>query len=211
MKRIHGSVLAPAALAALFLTGCSAPASIGGSPSTVARATREGTDPPGPVTAGPVVSPSAAARPADPRASLPTVTVAPVAALSYAAVPAKIEAPLAAVATRSAGILVSSSFSSVLSGGRPVGTVGTYVTKPGLARSTVFQDQYLVQLIDAVAGKRPEPRFVRLDGRVVALSSGAPAVAGWFEADRVLLLLRAGTSPELAALAQGVMRTPPAT
>ena len=85
-----------------------------------------------------------------------------------------------------------------------------YSTKPGLAKSPMFQDQYVVQLINAVTGSSSAPRFVRAGGQVLALSAGpAGAVAGWFQGDKVLLLYRQGRTPDLTGLALAVRAAPP--
>jgi hypothetical protein len=104
-------------------------------------------------------------------------------------------------------VLVSQAISSVSVAGRDVGAVAVYGTKPGLAKSALFQDQYVVQLINAVAGSSAAPRFVRADGAVLALSSGRTALAGWFTGDKVVLVYRQGSTPDLTALALGVRST----
>ena len=92
--------------------------------------------------------------------------------------------------------------------GDDVGGVASYAVKPGLSASPTFQDQYVVQLVNAVAGHGAPPRFVRADGHVMALSTGPAAVAGWFEGTHVVLLYRQAPSPDLAALALSVRNTP---
>jgi hypothetical protein len=91
-----------------------------------------------------------------------------------------------------------------------VGGVAVSGIKPGLVGSQTFRAQYVVQLINAVAGRQSSPHFVRAaDGHVMALSTGAPGVAGWFDGDRVVLVYRQGRSPDLVGLALGVRQTPP--
>ena len=87
--------------------------------------------------------------------------------------------------------------------------MGVYGIKSGMAKSTLFQQQYVVQLINAVTGSKTSPRFVRADGAVMALSNGPVAVAGWFKGGQVVLVYRQAKAPDLAALATGVQATPP--
>jgi hypothetical protein len=103
---------------------------------------------------------------------------------------------------------VSSAVSGLSVGGRNVGAVAVYGTKPGMAKSEIFQDQYVTQLINAVTKEKTSPRFVQVHGQVFALSTGSVAVAGWFEGDQVVLVYRQRPTPELAALAVGVRATP---
>ena len=116
---------------------------------------------------------------------------------------------LAPVHMASADLLVSYSVSTLTVLGRDVGAVGVYRTKSGMTRSTIFQQQYVVQLINAVTSQKTSPRIVQVDGSVMALSTGPIAVAGWFKGDQVVLVYRNATSPDLAALATGVRATPP--
>lgn len=140
----------------------------------------------------------------DPRSGLPTVAPTEVTGVSLAAASSSDLARFAPVTKASGGLLVSSSVKTLKVAGDDVGGVAVYRVKPGLAKSSMFQDQYVVQLINAVAGRTARPRFVRADGQVVALSSGPPAVAGWFEGNQVVLLYRQTSTPDLAALALGV-------
>jgi hypothetical protein len=141
---------------------------------------------------------------------MPVISPATVSQISYAPGSATDTARFKAVHKASAGLLVSSSVKSLNVAGRDVGSVAVYGTKPGLAKSTMFQDQYVVQLINAVAGVKSSPAFVRAHGQVIALSTGKVAVAGWFDGSKVVLLYRAGTTPDLAALAVSVRATPAA-
>jgi hypothetical protein len=108
----------------------------------------------------------------------------------------------------SGGLLVSKAVNTLTVSGRDVGGVAVYSTKKSLAKSPVFQDQYVVQLINAVTRSKSAPRFVKADGQVMALSTGGTAVAGWFEGNRVVLVYRQTKTPDLADLAFGVKSTP---
>lgn len=143
----------------------------------------------------------------DVRKGLPTVSVSRSAAVGYAAAPSAVKQQFAPATNASGGLLTSSRVSTVKVGGRVVGAVAVYSTKPGLAKSPMFQDQYVVQLMQAMDKSKTPPRFVRLNGRVVALADRS-SLAGWFEGDRMVLVRRSGTSPDLAGLALGVIRQP---
>lgn len=142
----------------------------------------------------------------DPRRGLPIVSPRRVAAISYVPAPSAVKVRFAPVMKASGGLVVGSRVSSVRLGGAVVGAVGVYATKPGLGRSAMFQDQYVVQLMQSVTKSKASPRFVRMNGRVVALSAGSVPVAGWFEADHVVLVYRQSVTPDLPALALGVLR-----
>jgi hypothetical protein len=145
---------------------------------------------------------------ADARKAMPAVTPTAVTGVSYAPPSVAARARFAPVLKASGGVLSSSSVKTLKVSGGDVGGVAVYGTKPGLAKSQTFQDQYVVQLINAVAGQHSSPRFVRANGQVMALSTGPSAVAGWFEGDHVVLVYRAGPTPDLAALALGVRNAP---
>jgi hypothetical protein len=140
---------------------------------------------------------------------MPVLNPAPVAGIGYGAASHQGLARLAPVHMASADLLVTYAVTGLRVGGRDVGTVGVYRTKPGMTTTTLFQQQYVVQLINAVTGSRTSPQFVQVGGTVMALSTGAVAVAGWFRNGQVVLVYRNGTSPDLAALATGVQATPP--
>lgn len=140
---------------------------------------------------------------------MPILDPTPVAGIGYGAASRLGLARLAPVHMASADLLVTYAVTGLRVGGRDVGAVGVYRTKPGMTTSALFQQQYVVQLINAVTGSRTSPRFVQMGGSVVALSTGAVAVAGWFMNGQVVLVYRNGASPDLAALANGVQATPP--
>jgi hypothetical protein len=104
--------------------------------------------------------------------------------------------------------LTSSLVRTVTLDGHAVGAVATWVVRSDATRSTRFQDQYVIQLMAAVAGRNVSPHFVRADGRVLALSTSGRSVAGWFESGRVVVLVPATTATPLADLAVGVLRRP---
>jgi hypothetical protein len=139
---------------------------------------------------------------------MPVISPASLAGVSYGAASSTDRARFAAVSKASGGLLTSSSVRTLLVSGDDVGGVASFAVKPALAASPTFQDQYVVQLVNAVTGRASSPRFVRADGQVIALSSGGPAVAGWFEQNHVVLLYRQTPSPDLAALAVSVHKTP---
>ena len=142
---------------------------------------------------------------------MPVITPAKLGGIGYGPASTKDRERFAPARKASGGLLVSSSVKTLTVSGRDVGGVAVYSTKPGVAKGAVFQDQYVVQLINAVTGSKSAPRFVKADGQVMALSTGGPAVAGWFEGDRVVLVYRQAKTPDLAALAFGVQSTPPQT
>ena len=180
--------------AASALTGCS------GSDSSATRTSQSGTG----TSAGPGV-----ARPTtDPRKAMPVITPGTVGQIGYGPASAKDRARFARALEASGGLLVSKSVSTLTVSGRDVGGVAVYSTKKSLAKSPMFQDQYVVQLINAITRSKSGPRFVKAEGQVMALSTGGAAVAGWFEGNRIVLVYRQAKSPDLAALAFGVKSTP---
>ena len=68
-----------------------------------------------------------------------------------------------------------------------------------------------MQLVNAVAGPNASPRFYRAGSQVIALSTHGVPVSGWFQGDRLTLVYRTGSVPDLAVLALGVHATPPPT
>jgi hypothetical protein len=148
---------------------------------------------------------------ADPRASMPIISPSPVARLAYGPASAADRTRFAPALKVSGGLLVSSSVHTLAVAGSDVGGVAVYATKPGATKSTTFQDQYVVQLVNAVAGPKASPRFFRAGSQVIALSTHGVPVAGWFHGDRLTLVYRTGSAPDLAVLALGVRATPPPT
>ena len=144
-----------------------------------------------------------------PSKSMPVINPPAIGGIGYAPASQLGRTRLAPVHMASADLLVSYSVSTLTVLGRDVGAVGVYRTKSGMTRSTIFQQQYVVQLINAVTSQKTTPRIVQVDGSVMALSTGPIAVAGWFKGDQVVLVYRHATSPDLAALATGVRATPP--
>jgi hypothetical protein len=126
----------------------------------------------------------------------------------YEQASAAVEHWFAPVVPAAGGLLSGQRIKAIRVGGQQVGGVASYAVKPGLAKSTVFQDQYVVQLVHAVTKDATPPQLVRIDDHVVALSKGAVAVAGWFEGDIAVLVYRAGSSPDLTALAAAVRSHP---
>lgn len=139
---------------------------------------------------------------------MPRISPSPVAGLAYGAASAADRARFAAALKVSGGLLVSKSVHTLAVGGSDVGGVAVYATKAGATKSTTFQDQYVVQLVNAVTRSSSEPRFVKVGSQVMALSTGQKAVAGWVSGDRVVLVIRQGGRPDLAALAAAVNATP---
>jgi hypothetical protein len=139
---------------------------------------------------------------------MPVITPGTVGQIGYGLASATDRARFARALKASGGLVVSKSVSTLTVSGRDVGGVAVYSTKKSLAKSPVFQDQYVVQLINAVTGSKSAPRFVKADGQVMALSTGGAAVAGWFEGNRVVLVYRQAKTPDLADLAFGVQSTP---
>jgi hypothetical protein len=182
------------------VSGCSSSKAPGGT-SPLSTATSDGGS--SGVRAGEAL-PGRSSTTGDPRRSLPAVTPSRLGAVTYAPSSGAARAHLAPVLKASGGLISSPTVKTIKVSGHEVGGVGIYRTDPGLAASPRFQDQFVAQLVNAVTGPGPSPRFVRAQGRVMALSTGPSAVAGWFEGDRVVLLYRVGRTPELAALALAV-------
>jgi hypothetical protein len=154
--------------------------------------------------------PSRASTGGDPRKAMPSVTPPVVAGVGYGPASSADRARFAPAVEASGGVLASASVQTLTVGGQDVGGVVVYGTKPGLAKSPMFQDQYVVQLINAVTHSSSSPRFVRAKGQVMALSTGsAGAVAGWFQGTKVLLVYRHGRTPDLTGLALAVHAAPP--
>jgi len=143
----------------------------------------------------------------DPRAVLPVVSPAAVGRITYGAATSSDRKHFTPAGKASGGLVVSSAIHDLLVSGKHVGAVAVYRVKPGAAKSAQFQDQYVVQLINAVAGRATRPKFVRANQQVMALSTGRVAVAGWVEGDEVVLVYREGPEPELLALANAVRTT----
>jgi hypothetical protein len=139
---------------------------------------------------------------------MPSVSATAASGVSYAAVTKDGTTFFAPVMKASGGLLTSSTLKTVKIGGKDVATVAVYAVKSGLSKSSMFQDQYVAQLLQSVSKQKAAPRFVRINGRVVALTAGTPAVAGWFEGEHVVLVYRTGATPDLAALALSVLRQP---
>jgi hypothetical protein len=210
--------------AALAVAGCSssgaggsAAAASPGSPAASSGAAAAGSStgtPAGPArpssTAGAAGSSSAPATrrstTALARPSIPTVKATAVGGVGYTAAPADVRSRFARIPKASGGLVSSSSVRGLTVGGREVGGVGVYSVEPGPAKSVTFQRQYVVQLVDALAGSTAAPRFVQADRQVLATSTGGAAVAGWFEGGKVVLVYRSGSSPDLTALALGVRK-----
>jgi hypothetical protein len=138
---------------------------------------------------------------------MPVITPGTVGQIGYGPASATDRARFARALKASGGLVVSKSVSTLTVSGRDVGGVAVYSTRKSLAKSPVFQDQYVVQLINAVTRSKSAPRFVKADGQVMALSTGGAAVAGWFEGNRVVLVYRQEKTPDLADLAFSVKST----
>jgi hypothetical protein len=163
---------------------------------------------------GGAASPSAGASttkqflPPDPRADLPVVKAAKVGEISYAKASAERVKLFAPAAKASGGLTIDSSVTTVRVAGKDTGALAVYSLKPGQAKSPTFQDQYVVQLVNALTRSESEPRFVRVEGQVMALSTGSKAIAAWVSGDRVVLLYRQVGKTDLAALAAAVKAHP---
>lgn len=198
--------VAGAVLAASALTACSGSGSSGTLPSSASASSS--TSPSG--GDGATVQGSArSSGDADQRLTMPVITPTSVGDIAYRPASAADRALFAPALRASGGLLVASSVYALSVSGQDVGSVAFYTTKAGLSQSPTFQDQYVVQLINALAGTASPPRFVRVKGQPIALSTGPAAVAGWIDGDHVVLVHRQGRTPELAALAAGVRSTAP--
>jgi hypothetical protein len=139
---------------------------------------------------------------------MPQVTPKTVGAIAYGPATSADRARFAPVMKASGGFLTSSAISDLRVSGREAGAVAVYGTKPGLAKSSQFQNQYIVQLINSITKSKESPRFVKVQDQVFALSTGSVAVAGWFEGDQVVLVYRQTPTPDLTSLAVAVRSTP---
>ncbi|MFC8501699.1 hypothetical protein ACFUC1_05030 [Pedococcus sp. NPDC057267] len=144
----------------------------------------------------------------DARADVPRVSPAKLLDVSYAKASASRMQLFSPVAKASGGLATQRSVTTVRVGGKDAGVVAVYTLKPGSSKSATFQDQYVVQLLNAVSRSTAEPRFVKVGSQVMALSTGQRSVAGWVSSDQVVLVVRQGNQPDLAALAAAVQATP---
>jgi hypothetical protein len=144
----------------------------------------------------------------DTRADVPRVSPAKLADVSYAKASAGRMQLFNPVAKASGGLATQRSVTTVRVGGKDAGVVAVYTLKPGSSKSTTFQDQYVVQLLNSVSRSTAEPRFVKVGSQVMALSTGQRSVAGWVSSNQLVLVLRQGSQPDLAALAAAVQATP---
>ncbi|MDU0312991.1 hypothetical protein RKE38_04770 [Phycicoccus sp. M110.8] len=144
----------------------------------------------------------------DTRADIPRVSPAKLADVSYAKASAGRMQLFSPVAKASGGLATQRSVTTVRVGGKDAGVVAVYTLKPGSSKSTTFQDQYVVQLLNSVSRSTAEPRFVKVGSQVMALSTGQRSVAGWVSSNQLVLVLRQGSQPDLAALAAAVQATP---
>lgn len=144
----------------------------------------------------------------DTRADVPRVSPAKLADVSYAKASASRMQLFSPVAKASGGLATQRSVTTVRVGGKDAGVVAVYTLKPGSSKSATFQDQYVVQLLNAVSKSSSEPRFVKVGSQVMALSTGTRSVAGWVSSNQLVLVLRQGNQPDLAALAAAVRATP---
>ena len=144
----------------------------------------------------------------DTRADVPRVSPAKLADVSYAKASAGRMQLFSPVAKASGGLATQRSVTTVRVGGKDAGVVAVYTLKPGSSKSTTFQDQYVVQLLNSVSRSTAEPRFVKVGSQVMALSTGQRSVAGWVSSNQLVLVLRQGSQPDLAALAAAVQATP---
>lgn len=204
--RTRRTLTSALAVAALGMAGCS------GSPGTPPPAARVGGITSSTTTSGgstgASASPTTKATAKDPRAHLPSAKPVGSVSVSYAAATSNDKGRLAPVQAASADLIDRSTVRTITVGGRSVGVVGVYTVKKSAGRSPIFQDQYVVQLINAVTGRATTPQFVKADGQVLALSTTPTAVAGWFTGDTVTLVYRQGKIPDLAALALAVRSSP---
>jgi hypothetical protein len=164
-----------------------------------------------PTTGGPSGSATSSARPdVDARGSMPVVSSEALGNIGYTKATAKDKKTFAPVAEASSDLLKAPTIQTLTVSGREVGTVAVYAVKSGVAADSArFQDQFIVQLINAVAKSKSAPTFVKTDSQVMALSTGDKAVAGWFDNNRVVLVYRQDKQPDLTELALGVQASPP--
>lgn len=144
----------------------------------------------------------------DPRATMPAAKPATVAAVAYTPASSKDKARLAKVDAASADLIDRSTLRAITVAGKQVGTVGVYTVKTRAGRSPMFQDQYLVQLLNAVGGPKTQLKFVKVEGTVTAISTGAVHLAGWFSGDQVTVVVPTAAQMDLVGLAAGMQASP---
>jgi hypothetical protein len=127
----------------VLVTGTAAGCS--GSDSSATRSSQSG-----PVTSA---APGVARPTTDPRKEMPLIKPGTVGQIGYGPASATDRARFARALKASGGLVVSKSASTLTVSGRDVGGVAVYSTKKGLAKRPVFEDQYVVQLINAVTGR----------------------------------------------------------
>ena len=199
-------LLTAAVVAGGVLAGCSD----GGTPQQQVSSGSSTTAPPAREPAATTKPTGTASTAVDPRKAMPVVSPAMVDGIAYSAASAADLGRFKKVASASADLLTTPSFSAVSVGGKDAGAVAVYGTKRGVAKSPMFQDQYIVQLVNAITGAQSAPKFVRTQGQVMALSTGRVSVAGWFKGDDVVLLYRKDGAPDLVRLATSIQAKPPA-
>jgi hypothetical protein len=193
------------AIAVLAVAGCTE--SPGNGPATGTGTGSSAAAPGNPVSPSHRPTP-ARTQAADARADVPRVRPAKLADVSYAKASAGRMQLFSPVAKASGGLATQRSVTTVRVGGKDAGVVAVYTLRPGASKSSTFQDQYVVQLLNAVSKSSSEPRFVKIGSQVMALSTGKTPVAGWVSSNRLVLVLRQGSQPDLAALAAAVQATP---
>lgn len=203
---VGGCTSSGAGQAAPAASGGSPAASTGGATAGSGTGSPAGTARPSSTAGAPGPSSTATRRPttALARPSIPSVRATAAGGIGYTAAPADVRTRFTRVSKASGGLLTSGSVRGLRVGGRDVGGVGVYSVEAGPAKSATFQRQYVVQLVDALAGSTAAPRFVQAGGQVLATSTAGAAVAGWFQGDKVVLVYRRAASPDLSALALGV-------
>jgi hypothetical protein len=118
----------------------------------------------------------------------------------------QVAAGFAPVTRSVTGVTTSSRVWSVTVEGRPVAGVATYVVSPEAAKSEIFRDQFLVQLLNTLA-KDARVTFVRMNGKPVAISKGKTSIAGWFRGSHAVVVLREASSPALESLVASLINT----
>jgi len=145
----------------------------------------------------------------DPRATLTSVSADKVGKIEYSRATSKVRSRLAVISDAAKGVAVGTRLSTVSLQGRAVGGVASVAVPSKMAGNAMFQDQFVVQLLNAVSKGSEKPRFVRLSGRPVAVTQGKLRLAGWFEGSRAVVLAIDSAEPDVTSLAAAVMEQHP--
>lgn len=166
-----------------------------------------GSDEDKPNSASSVAQSPAPSRPnIDARASMPSQAGGAVAGITYGAATPTATRRFAAATDAAEGVATSTSLKILVMDGRGVAGLGLYRVPKTNAASPIFQDQFVVQLMRTMDGVR-STKLVQIAGKPVNISNDG-RTAGWFLADRAIILVRV-SGPQLSDLVATVIKEPP--